>query len=182
MKKHLYGIAGAICIICMILICPVGVIRTSVESHNGADGRISVGALSDESYTEQFFTPQFRYLQKMAIAITYDEIQDENAVILFSIKNAAGEEVFSTRLSASDFTSSSFYYFPVGISLKKGQQYSWTVTVESSFSEQISLLATSPEVITPMENSILYYNGELTTSAAEVDYDYGSLPGKGHIL
>ncbi|MCD7737456.1 MAG: hypothetical protein LUH58_00195 [Lachnospiraceae bacterium] len=182
MKKFLYGIAGAVCVICMILIYPIGIIRTSVESHNGADGRISVGPLSAEAYTEQYFVPQFSYLQKMSIAVTYDVIQDENAVVFFTIKDSTGEEVFSTSLTASEFNSSSFYEFPVGISLKKGEQYSWTVTVESSASEQISLLATLPDVITPVENSVLYYNGEFTSSAAVVDYVYGTLPGKSHIL
>ncbi|MCD8326588.1 MAG: hypothetical protein LUC90_07885 [Lachnospiraceae bacterium] len=182
MKKILYLLAGAVCVICMLLIFPVGVIRASVESHNGADGRISVGPVSGGAYAEQYFIPQFRYIQEMAIALTFDEISDEDAVILFAIRDSAGEEVFSTSLSAAEFTSGSYYYFPVGIFLKKGQQYSWTVTAESSSAEQISLLATSPDVITPVENSLLYCNGELTSSAAVVDYVYGILPGKGHIL
>ncbi|MCD7842763.1 MAG: hypothetical protein LUG56_09885, partial [Lachnospiraceae bacterium] len=77
----LYGLAAVLCIGCMILVWPIGIIRTEVESHNGADGRIGVGPLSGGSYTEQYFVPQFTYLKEMAIAFSYEEIQDENAVV-----------------------------------------------------------------------------------------------------
>lgn len=179
----LYVAAVVLCVVCLILIWPIGVIRTPVESHNGADGRISTGPLSEESYTEQFFVPQFSYLESMSIAIVYEEIQDpDSALVVLSILNSSGEKVFCVEKAAVDFPSSSFCEIPVGIFLKKGQQYSWTVSLKSDANEEIGLLATSPDVITPVENSVLYYNGELTSSAAVVDYIYGIIPGKTALL
>ncbi len=179
----LYGIAIFLCVGCLILIWPVGIIRTPVESHNGADGRISVGPLSDEMITEQFFVPQFSYLESISIAIVYEEIQDpDSAVAVLTILDSEGEEIFSVKKAAVDFTSSGFCEIPVGIFLKKGQQYRWTVSIESDAQENIGLLATDPDVITPVENSLLYYDGEVTSSAAVVDYVYAIIPGKTTLL
>ncbi|MCD8380655.1 MAG: hypothetical protein LUC95_10155 [Lachnospiraceae bacterium] len=181
-RRILYLITAMLCVVCMLLIWPVGIIRTAVESHNGADGRISVGPLSSELCTEQYFVPQFSYLQEMAIALSYNEIQDENATVYFSIRNSAEEDIFTTELSILEFSSGGFYQFPVGISLKRGQTYSWVVCIESNATEEIGLLATSPDVITPVENSVLCYNGEVTSSAAVVDYVYGIIPGKSDLM
>ena len=181
-KRMLYFFAVLLCMVCMFLIWPVGIIRTAVESHNVADAQFSVGPISVESCTEQYFVPQFCYLKEMAFALTYNEILDENATVRFSISNCEEEDIFTTEFSISEFSSRDFYQFPVEVVLKKGQTYSWTVSIESDASEDIGLLATSPDVITPIENSVLLYDGNVTSSVAIVDYVYGVIPGKSSLI
>lgn len=185
MKRLFYGIAVFLCLACMFLIWPVGVIRTSVSGHNGSDGRINLELGADTLTAEQYFVPTFNYVKSISFAVSYEDFMDaENVFLLFTVSDEDGNILFSSEEPLSEFVKNSFYDVEVDLRLTAGKEYCWKVSLaaDAPAGTEVGLLCTDPGIMTPGENRFFYYSGELSERVSVVKYTYAILPGKIHIL
>lgn len=170
MKK----IADKFVIMCMILLCacifPASLVRKSDTVGSAMD--VNLGETeADIQELKQTFIAQTSYLKEVAfdVAISDDAARGGYCV---RIEDEEKQKVIAEEnISAQDAGNGSYTYIPVKRWIRKGREYSVSVTAEGieGFSVFYSL---RPEEAAP-GNQVLYLNGEAFANQAVMEYTYG---------
>ncbi|MCM1236114.1 MAG: glycosyltransferase family 39 protein [Ruminococcus flavefaciens] len=160
-------------IICMVILCacvfPVSLVRKS-----GSVGTVMSGNFGSTDCTvqefKQVFTAQTSYLEKIAfdVGIAGDSAEGKYCVI---IEDEDKQKMIAEKyISFQDACNGGYTYVPIGKWLRKGGEYSVSITAEGveGFFVIYSLL---PEEAAPGSQR-LYLNGELSDNQAVMEYTY----------
>lgn len=160
-------------IICIVILCacvfPISLVRKSV----------GVGTVMSDNFgttdymvqeLKQVFTAQTNYLQKIAFDV---EIADDNAKGRYCVfvKDEDKQKIIVEKyISFEDAGNAAYTYVPVEKWIRKGGEYSVSVTAEGieGFYVYYSLV---PEEAAPGSQR-LYLNGEVSANPAVMEYTY----------
>ncbi len=171
---------------CLIALCLASAVYPGYLLHSGyssntySAGCTNTAPLFGGQFFEQTFSPLYSHLEKMEIAVDYDEALAEGVFLTFELADSSERILFTCDIPLTDLACSTYSDIPVKKVLKPDNLYSWRIYASGDVSLQ--LLHTEIAENQAPENQTLTLAGDVLNGQSVSQYHYTIHPSMIYIL
>lgn len=158
--RAIKGILTLILFLFCLSVWPGYLIHDYDLSRTISEGALFTEVLKDSDIIIQYFSPQKVLLSDIEFAIDYEE-QNKGEILLFTLCNEEGKELFSCSIPMEEIEAGSYYSVPVRQRLKVGEIYYWSLSAPEGWRGGCRLMYTPIVANQALENLHMEVSGQL---------------------